>query len=173
MKILSAITAVQHGAASHKAQQGQANGLGQNAGAEAAAPRHSAVVSTHNPVLPKPLAVASASSGTETSATEDEVIDTVVLSEEAKGKSSNSVAARARAAIAEHPELGDLKNFGKVASLIARGLDLPITPEDPAPSEEETVAGGNVAEGGSETTSGGSSASGDVLEQQLVRDLIA
>lgn len=60
---------------------------------------------------------------------------------ETHGKSASSPAQQARAAIAEHPELGEMP-FGQVVSLIARGQPLPIAPlpsssagegTDPAP----------------------------------------
>lgn len=120
------------------------------------APRGTAAAAAHNPVMPKPLLSPAALSvltaaQEETAAQPETPAETPAASH---GKSADTPAARARAAIAADPSLAG-QPFGKIVSMMARGLDLPAPPApepelvsepvtepvpdaDPVPEAEET-----------------------------------
>ena len=55
------------------------------------------------------------------------------------GRSGETPAARARALIAEHPELAE-QPFGQIVSRLARGLEIPLPADEPEQAEEPAPA---------------------------------
>jgi hypothetical protein len=62
----------------------------------------------------------------------------------ARGRSGETPAARARALVAEHPELAD-RPFGQIVSALARGLEVDLGADDPAEVPADGADEGTVA----------------------------
>jgi hypothetical protein len=70
--------------------------------------------------------------------------ETAAASPLARGRSADTPAARARALIAEHPELAD-RPFGRIVSALARGLEVDLGADDPAEVPADGADEGTVA----------------------------